>query len=77
MTTDVDSLQNTITTYGIENMYSWQYNEKILKDLIYNHSKDFGRFYCELMLDSPKLYIQFMEGFNEEYEKRLKDDNKT
>lgn len=77
MTTDVDSLQNTITTYGIKNMYSWQYNEKILKDLIYNHSKDFGRFYCELMLDSPKLYIQFMEGFNEEYEKRLKDDNKT
>lgn len=77
MTTDVDSLQNTIITYGIKNMYSWQYNEKILKDLIYNHSKDFGRFYCELMLDSPKLYIQFMEGFNEEYEKRIKDDNKT
>lgn len=72
-----DSSQNIITTYGTKEMYSWQYNEKILKDLIYNHSKDFGRFYCQIMLDSPKLYIQFMEGFNEEYEKRFKDDNKT
>lgn len=77
MTTDADSSQNTITTYGIKKMFSWQYNEKMLKDLIYNHSKDFGRFYCQIMLDSPKLYIQFMEGFNEEYEKRTKNDNKT
>ena len=51
-------------------MYSWQYNEKIMKDLIYNHAKDFGRFYCQLMLDSPLIYKEFMKGFHDELERR-------
>jgi len=53
-------------------MYSWQYNEKIVKDFIYNHAQDFGRFYCELMLDSPKIYKEFMKGFHNELERRTK-----
>lgn len=56
-------------------MYSWQFNEKILKDLIYNHSKDFGRFYCQIALDSPKLYQEFWVGFLEEIQKRNKQDD--
>lgn len=51
-------------------MYSWKYNEKILKDIIYNHAQDFGRFYCELMLDSPNIYKEFMKGFQNELERR-------
>jgi hypothetical protein len=63
------SSANTIKHCGTK-MYGWQYNEKILKDLLYNHSKDFGRFYCELMLDYPKLFEQFMQGYMEEFMKR-------
>jgi hypothetical protein len=58
-------------------MFSWQYNEKMLKEYVTNHSKDFGRFYCELMLEYPKHYKEFLEGFYEEYMKRMNDDNKT
>ncbi len=41
-----------------------------MKDLLYQHSKDFGRFYCELMLDYPMLFEQFMQGYMEEFMKR-------
>lgn len=51
-------------------MFSWQYNEKIVKDYIYNHAADFGRFYCQIMLDSPKIYAEFMKGFHDELERR-------
>lgn len=51
-------------------MFSWQYNEKMLKDIIYNHAQDFGRFYCELMMDSPQIYKEFMKGFHDELERR-------
>ena len=54
-------------------MFGWDYNEKLLKDYIYNHAKDFGRLYCELMMDYPILFKQFMEGFYEEHEKRSKN----
>jgi hypothetical protein len=51
-------------------MYSWQFNEKVIKDLIYNHSKDFGRFCCELAFDMPEIYQEFYNGFYEELKKR-------
>lgn len=56
-------------------MLSWQYNEKIMKDLIYNHANDFGRFYCQLMLDSPLIYKEFMKGFHDELERRTRGDD--
>ena len=52
-------------------MFSWQYNEKIMKDIIYNHAYDFGKFYCELMMDSPKVYKEFMKGFHDELGNRI------
>lgn len=51
-------------------MYSWQYNEKIIKDIIYNRARDYGRFVAEVMLDSPKICAEFMKGFNDELERR-------
>lgn len=51
-------------------MYNWDFSNKLMKDFMFNHAKDFGKFYCELMLESPKLYKEFMEGFYEEYQKR-------
>lgn len=56
-------------------MFSWQYNEKIVKDYIYNHAADFGRFYCQLMLDSPLIYKEFMKGFQDELERRTRGDD--
>lgn len=46
-----------------------------MKDLIYNHANDFGRFYCELMLDSPKIYSEFMKGFHNELDRRTRGDD--
>ena len=51
-------------------MFGWQYNEKILKDYMYNHAKDFGRLYCELALDYPIIWTEFMKGFTDELNKR-------
>lgn len=56
-------------------MFSWQYNEKILKDWIYNHAQDFGRLYCELMMDYPKIFREFMKGFHDELERRTRGDD--
>lgn len=56
-------------------MFSWQYNEKLMKDLLYNHANDFGRFYCQLMLDSPLIYKEFMKGFHNELERRTRGDD--
>lgn len=58
-------------------MYSWQYNEKILKDLLYNHSYDFGRFYCQLLLDYPLLYGQLIKGFSDEFSNRFRQGSTT
>ena len=53
-------------------MFSWQYNEKIVKDYIYNHANDFGRFYCQILLDSPLIYKEFMKGFHDELDRRTR-----
>lgn len=58
-------------------MYSWQYNEKIFKEMVYNHSMDFGRFYCQLMLDAPLLYGKMMEGFFDEFSNRFRQGQRT
>ena len=54
----------------------WDFQAKYMKDFMKNHAKDFGRMYCELLLDSPKHYKEFMEGFYDEYNKRHSDDLK-
>lgn len=53
-------------------MFSWQYNEKILTEFIYNHAQDFGRLYCQIMLDSPKIFREFMKGFHDELDNRVR-----
>lgn len=52
-------------------MFGWHYNEKLVKEYVYNHANDFGRLYCELMLDSPKIYQEFMKGFQDELKRRV------
>jgi hypothetical protein len=58
-------------------MFGWQYNEKLVKDYYYSHAKDFGRLYCELMLDSPTIYREFMKGFHDELERRTRGNDTT
>lgn len=60
-------------------MFSWEYNEKILKDWIYNHAEDYGRLCAQIFMDSPLVYKNFLQGFGNELEKRRKEnyDNKT
>jgi hypothetical protein len=53
-------------------MFGWQYNEKILKDYMHNHSKDFGRLCCEIMFDFPVMYKEFIRGFDEELARRTR-----
>ena len=55
-------------------MIGWDYTEKMMRDFMFNHAKDFGKFYYQMMVDSPKLYMEFMEGFYDEYQKRHSDD---
>jgi hypothetical protein len=56
-------------------MLSWQYNEKIMKDLIYNHARDYGRFCAQLMLDFPLIYKDFIKGFDDELTRRTRGDD--
>jgi hypothetical protein len=51
-------------------MFSWQYNEKMVTDWVYNHARDYGRLCCQLMLDSPTIYKEFLKGFDDELDKR-------
>ena len=53
----------------------WDYTEKMMRDFMFNHAKDFGKFYCQMMVDSPKLYKEFTEGFMEELHKQQKKKN--
>lgn len=53
-------------------MMGWEYTEKMMRDFFFNHAKDFGKFYCQMMMDSPKLYKEFTEGFMEELERKKK-----
>lgn len=55
-------------------MVGWDYTEKMMRDFVFNHAKDFGKFYCQMLIDSPKVYKEFMEGFYDEYQKRYSDD---
>lgn len=52
-------------------MFGWNYNEKLVKEYFYGHAYDFGRLYCELMLDSPLIFKDFTKGFHDELERRI------
>ena len=58
-------------------MFSWDYNEKMVKDWIYNHSEDCGRFCAQIMLDSPLIYKNFLKGFDDELERRIRGNDPT
>lgn len=46
-------------------MYSYKYNEKMWKEWVVNHSKDYGSFCGELFMLTPKIYLDFAQGFME------------
>ena len=58
-------------------MFSYDVQQKMIRDYLFNHTKDFGRFYCELMVSSPELYKQFMEGFYDELREFGEDRGKS
>lgn len=54
----------------------WQWHKDTIKDYCINHSKDIGRLYCEILMNTPKAYKEFMDGFYEEFNTKFRDDGK-
>jgi translation initiation factor 2 alpha subunit (eIF-2alpha) len=44
-------------------MFSWEYNEKMLKLYFNKHAEDMGRLCAELLYTTPKAYSDFFVGF--------------
>lgn len=53
-------------------MFGWESNKALLKKYMVDHAEDIGRFYAEMMLNSPKIYFDFIKGFSEEVLKHNK-----
>jgi hypothetical protein len=52
-------------------MFSYKYTEDTMKRFMFEHARDMGKFYASILLKSPDLYKQFMEGF---YDELLRED---
>lgn len=50
-------------------MFSWEYNKKMLHTYMVDHAEDIGRFWAEIYLKSPEIYMNFTKGFFEEMNK--------
>lgn len=51
-------------------MLGWKYNENMLRIYMTEHAEDMGRFWAEVLKESPKFYDNFMRGFLEELNKK-------
>lgn len=51
-------------------MLGWKYNESMLRAYMTEHAEDMGRFWAEVLKESPKFYENFMRGFLEELNKK-------
>jgi hypothetical protein len=54
-------------------MLSWKYNEGLLRTYMTEHAEDMGRFWAEVLKETPKFYESFMRGFLEELNKSNKE----
>ena len=48
-------------------MFSYKYTEDTIKRFWFDHARDMGKFYAQIIKESPHTYVQFMEGFYDEY----------
>jgi hypothetical protein len=51
-------------------MLGWKYNENMLRSYMTEHAEDMGRFWAEVLKNSPDFYENFMRGFLEELNKK-------
>jgi hypothetical protein len=51
-------------------MLGWKYNENMFRTYMTEHAEDMGRFWAEMLKESPKFYENFMRGFLEELNKK-------
>lgn len=54
-------------------MLGWKYNETMLRAYMIDHAEDMGRFWAEILKQTPKFYEDFMRGFLEELNKQKKE----
>lgn len=57
-------------------MFSWEYNKKMLKTYMIDHAEDIGRFWAEVYLNTPKIYLDFSNGFFDEIQKQSQKEGK-
>jgi hypothetical protein len=53
-------------------MFGWESNKVLLRKYLIEHAEDIGRFYAEIVMNTPKIYTDFMKGFIEEVSKHNK-----
>jgi hypothetical protein len=53
-------------------MFGWESNKTLLRKYLVDHAEDIGRFYAEILMNSPKIYADFAKGFMEEVYKQNK-----
>lgn len=54
-------------------MFGWKYNETILRTYMIEHAEDMGKFWAEVLRETPNFYENFMRGFLEELNKSKKE----
>lgn len=55
---------------------TWQWQKEMIRDHYIKNPKELGELYCEIMMNGPKAYREFMEGFMKEFYTRYMDDGK-
>lgn len=54
-------------------MFGWKYNETLLKSYMTEHAEDMGKFWAEVLKETPKFYENFMRGFIKEVSNQKKE----
>lgn len=46
-------------------MFGWESNKTMLRKYMVDHAHDIGKFWGEILLESPSIYLKFLEGLYE------------
>lgn len=46
-------------------MFGWESNKTMLRKYMVDHAQDIGRFWGEILVESPSIYVKFLEGLFE------------
>ena len=47
-------------------IFGWESNKVLMKKYMMDHAEDIGRFWAEMCLESPTIFLNFYKGFTEE-----------